>query len=298
MKSARTARRAAILLLSALPVLCAPPAVAHAQSRRRPVGEGDARRAIARVAGLELKTGDVRVRDISAAEGGGARVLAEVRTVFRFRKDDAGRWRVAEFRVGDRAWEDLALLERAVGDGRLTDARAELEELAFDLEGRQREAGGGELRRGPFRLENFSALLSSATAEGGVELAFHLARDVRGRWEVARIASAGGAAQVAVGDVVRALDAEKRERARADLESVRAALEAYRAERGFYVVADEHAVLIDHLSPRYLGRVIRLDPWHRPYHYMGTRDRYALRSDGADGLPGTADDVTVSSQGI
>jgi hypothetical protein len=75
---------------------------------------------------------------------------------------------------------------------------------------------------------------------------------------------------------------------------LRAALEAFRRERGFYVVATDSATLMDHLSPRYVKQIIRLDPWHNPYRYTGTTDSYTLASDGADGKPGTADDVTVS----
>jgi hypothetical protein len=73
-------------------------------------------------------------------------------------------------------------------------------------------------------------------------------------------------------------------------------LEKFRAERGFYVASDEQRVLIDHLSPRYLRRVIRVDPWHRLYQYQGERDRFSLRSDGPDGKQNTADDVVISSR--
>ena len=52
--------------------------------------------------------------------------------------------------------------------------------------------------------------------------------------------------------------------------------------------------LVDQLNPRYLARVIRLDPWHQPYLYEGERDRYVLRSAGPDAEPGTADDISVA----
>jgi hypothetical protein len=51
---------------------------------------------------------------------------------------------------------------------------------------------------------------------------------------------------------------------------------------------------MDHLSPRYLPRVIRIDPWQRPYKYQGERDRFTLRSLGADGKDGTADDIELA----
>ncbi len=78
------------------------------------------------------------------------------------------------------------------------------------------------------------------------------------------------------------------------MREVAAALESFRRERGFYVVAEDSAVLIDHLSPRHIKTIIRIDPWHRPYRYAGTREQFALSSDGPDGKPGTADDVNHS----
>jgi ribonuclease HI len=91
-----------------------------------------------------------------------------------------------------------------------------------------------------------------------------------------------------------AADARKAERARAELAALSEALEAFRRERGFYVVARDSVVLLDHLSPRYAARVVRLDPWHNPYRYEGTHASYTLGSDGSDGKQGTSDDVTLS----
>ena len=163
----------------------------------------EARRLIARLPGLGLKSDTVRIKDISAM-GSSAVVVADVETAFRFAHGDDGKWRVAEVRTGDRKWEDVELLARAI-------------------------------------------------------------------------------------------NAEKSARAHAELETLATALEAFRRERGFYVVAKKQSTLIDFLSPRYLASVILLDPWHRPYRYEGTRDHFVLRSDGPDGVAGTADDVTVSS---
>lgn len=72
------------------------------------------------------------------------------------------------------------------------------------------------------------------------------------------------------------------------------ALGDYRRDRGYFVVADKESVLIDHLSPKYLIRVIRVDPWHRPYQYDGQQAHYSLRSLGPDGKPNTPDDIVVS----
>ena len=161
----------------------------------------EARRVIARLAGIELPSDAVRVKSISAM-GNSAVVVAQVETAFRL-VNDKNKWRVAEIRTGDRRWEDMDLL-------------------------------------------------------------------------------------------IRALNAEKTSRVRAELETIATALEAFRRERGSYVEAKTEAALIDFLNPRYLARVIRLDAWHRPYEYEGSRESFVLRSLGPDGQPGTADDVVLA----
>jgi hypothetical protein len=238
------------------------------------------------------------------------------------------RWRAVEFRTGDRSWEEFDFLAAPLGAERLEAARRALEELATEFEARQSAAKGkdegeggakqdgdakgedknkrggkgksknkgksaGPLTRGPLTIKQLNAMLSSAVAEVVVEATFRLAKDASGKWGVAEVSVADAPS----GDLAalwRSADAQKAARARADLEAVRAALEAFRRERGFYVVAEDSAALLDHLSPRYIKQIIRLDPWHNPYRYTGTTAAYTLASDGADGKPGTADDVTLS----
>jgi hypothetical protein len=162
----------------------------------------EARRLIAHMAGIQLPSDAVRIKDVSAM-GTSATVIAQVETAFKFDKASDGKWRVAEIRTGDRRWEDVDLL-------------------------------------------------------------------------------------------VKALNVEKSARARAELESMATALEAYRRERGSYLTSKSHAALIDNLNPRFLPRVIRVDPWNQPYEYEGTSASFVLRSAGPDEKPNTADDVVVS----
>jgi len=162
----------------------------------------EARRVIARMAGIELPSDAVRVKEISPM-GNSAAVVAQVETAFRLTKGDGGKWRVAEIRTGDRKWEDVDLL-------------------------------------------------------------------------------------------VRALNAEKTSRARSEMQTIATALKAYERERGSYVVSDSLVALIDHLNPRYLSQIIRIDPWHQPYQYEGQSRAFTLRSPGADGKPNTADDIVVT----
>jgi hypothetical protein len=97
-----------------------------------------------------------------------------------------------------------------------------------------------------------------------------------------------------VGALAVALNDVKRVSATTDLTSIANALVDFRRKRGSFVVSHRESVLIDHLSPEYLARVIRLDPWHRPYQYDGAQDHFSLRSLGPDGKPNTADDIVVS----
>lgn len=163
----------------------------------------EARKLIASMAGIQLPSDAVRIKEISSM-GNSVVVVAQVETAFRMVKGDKDKWRISEIRTGDRRWEDLDTL-------------------------------------------------------------------------------------------MRALNAEKTARARAELESIATALESFRRERGFYLESKSEAALIDSLNPRYLARVIRVDPWHQPYEYEGSRSGFVLRSAGPDGKPGTPDDVTVTS---
>jgi type II secretion system (T2SS) protein G len=193
------------ILITSLMVFLAPLTV-FVSSRALAAGDltpHEARRLIAHLAGIQLPSDAVRIKDISSL-GNSAVVVAQVETAFRLVKGDNDQWRVADIRTGDRRWEDIDLL-------------------------------------------------------------------------------------------VRALNAEKAARARAELESIATALESYRRDHGFYVESKSEAVLIDHLSPRYLTRVIRLDPWHQPYEYEGARNSFLLRSVGPDGKSGTTDDLIVAN---
>ena len=175
----------------------------HARAASGDLSPKEARKLIARMAGIELPSDAVRVKEISTA-GNTAVVTAQVETAFRVVKDDKGKWRIAEIRTGDRRWEDIDTL-------------------------------------------------------------------------------------------MKALNVEKTARARAELESIATALESFRRERGSYVESKSEAALVDTLNPRYLARVIRVDPWHQPYQYEGASTSFVLRSTGPDGKPGTDDDVTVAS---
>ena len=323
----RNTTRRTILLFGISAALCAfgvwsarGLAVGGGGAAEKAIKKDDARKLIAAASLLELNKEAVTIRDISPP-GAVATVLAGVKLGFRFVKDKAGVWRVVEVRTGDRRWESFDLLARAGGEA-ITTARAELDALAAELDALGEKKGtaagdtpasqsGGndkqaalrdkneppkELRRGALTVRNPAAALaptgSTVVVELEVETSVDFVRDARGRWQVARM-RVGGRSLEAFDAFERALDTEKRARARAELESLAAALEAHRRARGFYVVAATATDLVDHLNPRYTSAFIRFDPWHRPYEYEGTRERFTLRSLGADGKANTADDVTL-----
>jgi len=191
-----------ILILSSIVLLAASGIVITSTRAAGDLSPKEARRLIARMAGVQLPSDAVRIKDVSGA-GNSATVVAQIETAFKFDKGGDGKWRVAEIRTGDRRWEDVDLL-------------------------------------------------------------------------------------------LKALNAEKTARAHAELESIATALESFRRERGSYLESKSEAALIDNLNPRFLKSVIRVDPWHQPYEYEGTRTSFTLRSAGPDEKANTADDVVIS----
>jgi hypothetical protein len=152
---------------------------------------------------------------------------------------------------------------------------------------------GIQLPSNAVRVREVSPMGSSALVVAQVETAFRFVKGDGGKWRVAEIRT-GDNRWEDVETLVRAVNREKAERARAELETLATALESFRRERGFYVIAKDEGVLVDHLNPRYLARVIRLDPWHKPYLYEGTQAAFTLRSTGADGKENTPDDIVIN----
>ena len=298
-------RRRRLLLALSFALISLFPMSRGALAKNDP-GEKEARNLIRRMAGFDLPSGAVRIRAITPSGSSEALVVAQIETAFRFESDDEDRWRIAEIRTGDRRWEDLDLFVRA--------ARGELSavpspersvmprsravstldaKLAREMIAR---LAGIDLPSDAVRVKEVSSLYKSAVVLAQVITEFRFSRGGDKKWRVTGIRTNSGE-WTDVDKTLRAVNEEKARRARADLELMAEALTSFRRERGFYVVADNSGALLDQLNPRYLPRVIRLDPWQRPFLYEGERDRYLLRSAGADGEPGTADDINVSSQG-
>lgn len=266
----------------------------------------EARKAIQTMFGASLPSSAVRVEQIRTGAEGVAEVTVELQSVFRARQVD-GHWRLSEIRTGQDTWEQLETISRALNVSlpaggcddpsllRNTGANALTVKRSRCLVA---ELLGVTLPSDRVRIKSTSALNlpfgseSSALITALVQLDLRLTRDARG-WHVSEVKS-GTRDWARIDTLTSALNETKRVAATGDLTTIANALVEYRRDRGAFVVSDKESVLIDHLNPRYLTRVIRVDPWHRPYQYEGAQDRFSLRSVGPDGKSGTADDVVVS----
>ena len=275
---------------------------------RADLSQKEARNVLRTMGGWSLPGSAVRVRSINSNSAESAEVSAEIEVVFRLRLRD-GRWDLREIRTGPERWERLEVFARATntelpeGDchapsqfvrtksaSDLTAKRARC--LVASLLGVALPSDDVRIKE----ISNFGLSLgpeSTALIVALIHADFRFVRDAKG-WQVLGFKS-GNREWVDVSGLSVAMDQVKRSAATDELSTIAKALGEYRRERGSFVVSDKESVLIDHLSPKYLPRVIRVDPWSRPYQYDGQQDRYSLRSLGPDGKPNTGDDIVVSS---
>src|ERR1044072_2007331 len=275
--------------------------VVSATSARADLSQKQARKAIQTMGGWSLPGSAVRLQ-IRSNSAESAEVSAEIETVFRLRLRE-GHWQLREIRTAPDRWEQLEVIARA--------AKVELpagecdgpSTMATDLSTRRARClvaslFGVSLPSDDVRIKEIDPFglsigsESTALVTALVRVDFRLARD-RSGWHVSEFKS-GTRNWVNIANLPAAIDEVKRTTASEDLSTIAKALGDYRRDRGYFVVSDKESVLIDHLSPRYLERVIRVDPWYRPYQYEGQQDRYSLRSLGPDGKANTPDDVVLA----
>jgi hypothetical protein len=295
------------LLLSRILVVCLLAFIVP--NARADLSVKQARKLITRMPGFELTDSALRIKSISTSSASAAEVTVEVRTVFRFEKDKQGSWRVAQVRTRPDHWEDIALVARALGSSVAVADCNPLDPsvknaLAADPSVKRARCLLGHLLSVPVpsdavRIQEVAPLAiplapqPSALVVAWIRVDARLLNGGKG-WEVGELRTGTGD-WVKLDSLIAALNEAKQQQAREELESIGKALEKFRLERGFYVVSEKHSVAIDHLNPRYLAQIIRVDPWHQPYKYDGQRDRFTLRSIGPDGKDNTADDITLSS---
>jgi hypothetical protein len=280
-----------------------------ASSARADLNAKQARKALTHLAGFELTNGAVRVKNIAATNASAAEVTAEIRTVFNFSQDSQGSWQVAEVRTGQDRWEDISLvasaLKSSVPLGVCTAPDPPARGLgAIDPSVKRARCLLGsllgiEIPSDAVRIQEVDPLplplatQASATVVSWIKVDARLVNE-KGGWRVTELRT-GTRDWIHVDTIVAAVTAMKQQQARGELELIAGALAKFRQERGYYIISESQAVAIDHLSPRYLPRVIRVDPWHQPYKYAGQRDHFTLRSTGPDGKANTPDDIELTS---
>lgn len=291
-------RKVSVILL----LLCCTAIPAHAD-----ISQKDARRVLQTMLGWSLPNDAVRIQSVRASEADSALVSAAIKTVFRLRLYEQ-HWQLREIRIGPDRWDQLEVIARAAGTelpAGECDSFAEFEpsKLATELTTKRARClvanlFGVALPSDDVRIKEISPFGLSIGSESAaivvafVRADFRLVRAAK-RWHVAEFKS-GNRDWVNVTGFEAAIDVAKRSAATDELSAIAKALGDFRRDHGSFVISDRESVLIDHLSPHYLPRVIRVDPWHRPYQYDGQPDRYSLRSLGPDGKPNTSDDIIVS----
>ncbi len=265
-----------------------------------------ARKLITRMAGVELPSSAVRVKRIFSTSDS-AEATAEIDAIFRLAPNTQGRWRVAELRVGQDKWEELA--PAATSQTGILSSPCDgpdVQTRGPAIEPSTKRARcliaavlGVQLPSDAVRIKTISPLelplasRPSAVVESSINADFRFARDQDG-WMITALRT-GTRDWISPQTMVAAANETKRRLAHREMDAIAQALLRFRTERDSYVASDSHVVLIDHLSPRFLSRVVRLDPWHEPYQYRGERNTFTLRSLGADRKENTVDDIVVSS---
>jgi len=249
------------------------------------------------------------VKGMSKTGDSSAEVNAEIEIPFRMEQDQLGRWRVAEIRTGPNQWEGIELIASALKADMPSNACNAPAFVATAADAKDPSVKRArcllaslfsvQLPSDALRIKDLSALnlplasSPSALVVAVVQVTVRFVNDKQIGWHVSAVRT-GSSQWLNLEKLVVAVNEEKNRQARADMEAIARALEAYRTERGMYLAADKHSVLMDHLSPRYLSRVIGLDPWHRPYRYQGEASHFRLSSAGPDGKENTADDIVLA----
>ena len=296
--------------ITLIPLLVCGLIALEATEARAELSSSQARKAIARMPGFELTSGAVRIKTI--APGPPVEVTADIRNVFKFEQDEKGRWRIAEIRTAQDRWEAIEFIAAATSaDPSTTECNATDPPFrgAAALDPSVKRARclvgaltGIEVPSDAVRIQEVNPLplplasRASAVVVAWITVNARLVNEGKG-WQVSELRT-GNRDWVKLQPLLEALNEKKRAQARSDMESMAHALELYREARGSYVVSDSHAVLIDHLNPRYLAKIIRVDPWNHPYKYDGQRDRFTLHSLGSDGKDLTADDIQLSGPNV
>jgi hypothetical protein len=268
------------------------------------LGQSQARNLISKIDGVSLPRSEIHVLNVSQESSSSANVTAQIELVFQAIENEHGSWQLTQVRLGQDRWEDLNVIAKA-GNFELPTSHCDENDKKSSAPGNKEarcliaslfaiapQSDGVRIKE----ISSFGLPLgtkASALIVSLVDLDFRFSRD-KGDWQLSGFKS-GNHDWADVSSLPQAIDSVKRNIASDELATLVRALDAYRRDRGSFIVSEKESVAIDHLSPKYLSQVIRLDPWHRPYQYRGERDGFTLRSFGPDGKPDTPDDLVATN---
>jgi len=137
---------------------------------------------------------------------------------------------------------------------------------------------------------------TQAIAEATITLAFQFKRDnpdAEWRIEAVRL---GDREWISLDELLAGINEGRRRTTTAAMQKLADAVEKYRASTGTLPNASDIVGLTDILHPQYMNELVREDGWGKPilYELVGSVG-FRLISNGADGRPGTADDIVITS---
>jgi hypothetical protein len=137
---------------------------------------------------------------------------------------------------------------------------------------------------------------TQAIAEATITLAFQFKRDnPDAEWRIQAV-RLGDRDWISLDELLAGIDEGRRRATLGAMEKLAEAVEKYRAKNGSLPDARDIVGLTDILHPEYMNELVREDGWGKPIIYEVTGpSSFRLVSHGADGQPGTGDDIVVTS---
>lgn len=158
-----------------------------------------------------------------------------------------------------------------------------------------RKLGGANLKPDQVRIVTISnGIGGNAIAEAQIATAVRFKQE-KGEWQVADV-RLGDQHWESVELLTEAVRREKIRRTEITLQKIAAALDAYKQQKGEYVIAENFDKMLDILSPQFLATPFHFDWWEQPLTYQGNARDYKLASAGADLKMGTSDDLVIEKR--
>jgi len=137
---------------------------------------------------------------------------------------------------------------------------------------------------------------TQAIAEATITLAFQFKRDnPNAEWRIQAV-RLGDRDWISLDELLAGINEGRRRTTTDSMQKVADAVEKYRSANGSLPDARDIVSLTDILHPQYMNDLVREDGWGKPIIYEVTGpSTFRLISQGPDGLPGTGDDIVVTS---